>query len=69
MIAAVVRAMKEPQGAGAVCALALLLALNILCYFDRYILAAVEPEIRTTVGTFLEGRWRAHLAGEPLDWY
>jgi hypothetical protein len=23
-----------------------LLALNILCYLDRYILAAVEPDIR-----------------------
>jgi MFS transporter, Spinster family, sphingosine-1-phosphate transporter len=46
MIAAVVRAMKEPQQPGAVRALALLLALNTLCYLDRYILAAVEPEIR-----------------------
>ena len=27
-------------------ALALLLGLNLLCYLDRYILAAVEPEIR-----------------------
>lgn len=27
-------------------ALALLLSLNLLCYLDRYILAAVEPEIR-----------------------
>ncbi len=46
MIAAVVRAMKELQQPGAKRALALLLALNILCYIDRYILAAVEPEIR-----------------------
>ena len=46
MIAAVVRAMKEPRRPGAVRALALLLALNTLCYLDRYILAAVEPEIR-----------------------
>ena len=38
--------MKEPRRPGAVRALALLLALNTLCYLDRYILAAVEPEIR-----------------------
>ena len=38
--------MKEPRIPGAVRALALLLALNTLCYIDRYILAAVEPEIR-----------------------
>lgn len=31
---------------GARRALALLLSLNLLCYLDRYILAAVEPEIR-----------------------
>lgn len=29
-------------------ALALLIGLNLLCYIDRYILAAVEPEIRAT---------------------
>ncbi|HVQ63535.1 MAG TPA: MFS transporter, partial [Terriglobia bacterium] len=46
MITAVVRVMKERQKPGARRALALLLALNILCYLDRYILAAVEPEIR-----------------------
>jgi len=46
MIAAVVRTMKESQEPGAIRALALLLALNLLCYLDRYILAAVEPEIR-----------------------
>jgi MFS family permease len=46
MIAAVVRAVKEPQKPGAMRALALLLGLNLLCYLDRYILAAVEPEIR-----------------------
>jgi MFS family permease len=46
MIAAVVRTMKEPQRPGAVRALALLLALNTLCYLDRHILAALEPEIR-----------------------
>jgi len=36
-------AMREP---GARRALALLLGLNLLCYLDRYILAAVDPEIR-----------------------
>jgi hypothetical protein len=46
MIAAVVRAMKESQRPSAVRALALLLALNTLCYLDRHILAAFEPEIR-----------------------
>ena len=40
--------MKERGKPGARRALALLLALNILCYLDRYILAAVEPEIRRT---------------------
>ena len=34
---------REP---GARRALALLLTLNLFCYLDRYILAAVEPEIR-----------------------
>lgn len=34
------------QQPGARRALALLLALNLFCYLDRYILAAVEPEIR-----------------------
>lgn len=51
MITAVVRVMKERQKPGARRALALLLALNILCYLDRYILAAVEPEIRRTFFT------------------
>jgi MFS family permease len=36
---------REP---GARRALALLLGLNLLCYLDRYILAAVEPQIRAT---------------------
>jgi len=36
---------REP---GARRALALLLTLNLFCYLDRYILAAVEPEIRAT---------------------
>ena len=51
MITAVVRLMKEREKPGARRALALLLALNILCYLDRYILAAVEPEIRRTFFT------------------
>lgn len=48
MIADVVRAMSGQVGQepGARPALILLLALNILCYLDRYILAAVEPDIR-----------------------
>jgi len=48
MIPAVVRAMSEREGQkpGARRAFVLLLALNILCYLDRYILAAVEPDIR-----------------------
>jgi MFS transporter, Spinster family, sphingosine-1-phosphate transporter len=48
MIAAVVRAMSggERRKPGARRALVLLLALNMLCYLDRYILAAVEPDIR-----------------------
>jgi MFS transporter, Spinster family, sphingosine-1-phosphate transporter len=48
MITAVVPAMHLPasQRSGARQALALLLALNIVRYLDRYILAAVEPDIR-----------------------
>lgn len=37
---------KSPPGAWR--PLALLLTLNLLCYLDRYILAAVEPQIRAT---------------------
>ncbi|HEY5811107.1 MAG TPA: MFS transporter [Terrimicrobiaceae bacterium] len=37
---------KERRMPGARRALLLLLALNMLCYLDRYILAAVEPDIR-----------------------
>lgn len=36
------------QESGAKRALALLLALNLFCYLDRYILAALEPEISRT---------------------
>jgi MFS transporter, Spinster family, sphingosine-1-phosphate transporter len=46
MIAAVVPAMDGQRSQNAGGALVLLLALNILCYVDRYILAAVEPDIR-----------------------
>ncbi|HEU4677979.1 MAG TPA: MFS transporter [Terrimicrobiaceae bacterium] len=49
MIAAVVPAMDrqtQTEQPGARRALALLLGLNLLCYVDRYILAAVEPDIR-----------------------
>ena len=34
--------------AGAYCALALLLGINLFNYIDRQVLAAVEPEIRAT---------------------
>jgi MFS family permease len=46
MIVAVVPAMDDQRSQKPGGALALLLALNILCYVDRYILAAVEPDIR-----------------------
>ncbi len=40
---------ESPLRPGAYTALALLLAINLFNYIDRYILAAVEPEIRATV--------------------
>ncbi len=51
------RMTDSTRSSGARRTLALLLSLNLLCYIDRYILAAVEPQIR-----------ESFFANDPTPW-